>query len=224
MTKQVIKLSKDTLEIIKNASTINNSMRFSVGNSIKTINAAGNVIMEATIDETLPVEFSIYELNKFLSVLNLPNMKDAELVFEDDKKVTIQSGKSKIQYYFTDASFTTHPNKDINLPSVDLETEVEADTLEGFTKAASALGHKILAFRVQTGKALLVATTPDIDTSNDYVYELGDTTAADGEYKLKIENLKIIPGDYTIQICAKGLMKLVHKTRPLTFFLGLERQ
>ena len=223
MAKEVIKLSKDSLEIIKNASLINNSLKFTATNEIKTIAASGAIIMEATLAEVFPKEFSVYELNKFLSVLNLATMKDAELVFEDDKLVTIQSGKSKINYYFTSQQFVQHPNKAIKLPSVELETEIDAETLEGFTKAASALGHKMMIFRVSAKKSYLVATTPELDTSNDYVFELGDVDTVDGDYKLKIENLKLIPGDYEVQISAKGLAAFKHKTRPIMFYMGLER-
>lgn len=220
--KQVLKLSKETMEILKNIASINNSMKFKVGNELKTVSAAGSVVMETVIAESFPIEFSIYDLSKLLGVLNLPNMKDAELVFEDDKKMIIQSGKSKIQYFFTEQTFVVHPDKQISLPSVEVNVDMDADVLDGFARAAAALGHKIMAFKVEDNKAYLVATTPEIDVSNDYVVELGDVTDGDGIYKIKIENLKIVAGDYNIQISAKGIMKLTNKNRSLIYFIGLE--
>lgn len=146
-----VTLSKEELEVLRNVSTINNSLKFKEGNVIKTISPCQAILLEAEIDSMFPQEFSIYELNKFLNVLSLPTLKDASLVFDDDKKVTIDGGTSRVQYYFTDQSFINHPDKAINLPSVDLTALIQGETLDGFEKAASALGHKILAFRVVDG-------------------------------------------------------------------------
>lgn len=230
MTTTRVNLTKEDLEVLRNVSTINNSLKFLADNQIKTMSPDQSILMEAEISVAMPQEFSIYELNKFLGVVTLPTMKDAALVFSDDKKVTIDGGTSRVNYFFTNQSFTEHPKKNIVLPSVDLKVAVGGDVLDGFSKVASALGHKILAFRVAGGKATLVATTPAIDTSNDYVVDLGDAVQGDGspsvdaDYKLKIDNLKILPGDYTFEICAKGLMKLSHATRKIVFFLGLEKE
>jgi len=229
MTATRVNLTKEEIEVLRNVASINNSLKFVAGNEIKTMSPDQAILMEAVIDSSFPQEFSIYELSKFLNVLTLPTLKDAALVFDDDKKVTIDGGSSRVQYYFTDQSFTTHPNKTLKLPSVDLAVTITGEALDGFEKAASALGHKILAFRVDAGKASLVATTPEIDTSNDYVVDLGDAVdgdgaiAADGYYKLKVENLKILPGDYRFEVCVQGIMKLSHTTRKITYYLGLER-
>lgn len=224
-----VTLSKEEIEVLRNVSTINNSLKFKPGNLIKTMSPCQAILLEAEIDNVFPQEFSIYELNKFLNVLTLPTLKDAQLVFDDDKKVTIDGGTSRVQYYFTDQSFVNHPDKQIKLPTVDLKVTITGETLDGFSKAAAALGHKILGFRVADGLGSLVATTPDIDTSNDYVVDLGvaldgdDEKAEDGYYKLKVENLKILPGDYAFEICKAGIMKLAHTTRKITYFLGLEK-
>ena len=220
---QALALSKDTLEILKNMSAINNSLKFEEGSVLKTVSPAGSVIMEATVAETFPITFSIYELNKFLNVLNLPTMKDAELMFEDDKKVVIKAGKTKINYFFANEGFVQHPGKTVVLPTVDLDVIVTEQDLDGFTRAAAALGHKILEFRAEGGNAFLVASTPEMDTSNDYVVELCDTEAEDGSYRIKAENFRVLNGDYHIQVCAKGIMRVQHQTRPIACFFGLER-
>lgn len=229
MTQTKVNLTKEELEVLRNVSSINNSLKFKPGNVIKTMSPCQSILMEAEIESVFPQEFSIYELSKLLNVLGLPTLRDAALVFEDDKKLTIDGGTSRVQYYFTDQSFVNHPDKVVNLPSVDLSVLIQGETLDGFVKAASTLNHKILAFRVQDGVASLVATSPEIDTSNDYVVDLGDgvdgdgAIAADGNYRLKVENLKILPGDYKFEICKAGIIRLTHTTRKIVYFLGLER-
>lgn len=219
-----LSLSRDTQEILKNMSTINNSLKFEAGNVLRTMNASGSIVMEADIAETFPQTFSIYELNKLLAVLNLQTMRDAELAFEDDgKKVVIQAGRNKVDYFFTSESFVTHPGKSMKIPSADLSLTVSEADLEGFTKAAATLGHKILEFRAEGGEVSLVASTPELDTSNDYVVGMGQTEAADGRYRIKADNFKVLPGDYDIVICARGIMSAFHKSRPVRYFFGLER-
>lgn len=222
-------LSPETLQILKNMAAINPSLKFTAGNVLRTVAPAGSILMEATVAETFPVDFSIYELSKLLTVLNLPNMKGAELHFDDpnNAKMTIKAAKAKIDYFFTSNKFTAHPGKQIALPSVDLEVIVTEADLDSFTKAASALDHKILEFRAEGGKAYLVASTPALDTSNDYVQELeldaSKPVPVDGSYKIKADSFKVLPGDYLIQICGKGIMSCKHQTREVIYHFGLER-
>lgn len=223
----IVKLSKDTLEVLKVMSTINNSLKFEAGSTLKTISAGGSIIMEAEIAETFPQGFSIYEMNRFLNVLNLANMKDAQLEFNDGNKVTIRSGKSKVDYYFSSETFVQHPGKQIQLPTVDLKVTLTEEDIDNFVKGAAALGHKILAFRAVGGAVSLVATTPEVDTSNDMEIGLdledGATAPADGTYRIKLENLKVLPGDYVVEICGRGIIRLEHKTRKVITFIGLEK-
>lgn len=223
---QQVKLSKETLEALKLFSTINGSMAFKAGSKLRTLSpGGGSIFAEVEIPETFPINFNIYELSKFLGVLNLSTMKDAVLEFVDDKKVVIKgAGNTKINYHFTSDSFVTAPDRELVLPSVELDVTLTSDTVDGFMRAASALGHKIMAFAVRGGNAFLVATSPDQgDSSNDYEVDLGPVDgAADAQYKLKIENVKLLPGDYRVQVCSRGLVGFVNNERKLKIFVGLE--
>lgn len=223
----IVQISKETLEILKVMASINNSIKILAGNVLKTISPNGSVIMETEIAETFPQDFAIYELNRLLAVLNLNNMKDAVLEFSDDKKIVIRAGKVAIDFFFANEEFVSHPGKTVQLPSVDLSVELTQENIDDFVKGAAALGHKILAFRAENGVVKLVATTPEIDTSNNMEIELpavdGAEAPIDGEYKIKLEYVKLIPGDYLIQICSRGIMRLEHKTRKVVSFIGLER-
>jgi uncharacterized membrane protein len=224
MPATAIRLSQDTIDILKNFATINNSLKFKAGSELRTINNTGSVAASAQIQEVIPQDFAIYELPKFLSVLNLPNMKDAELVFEDDKKVQIRSEKSVINYFFTEQTFVTHPDKVLNLPSVELNVELSDSVLDSFRRAASALGHTLMTLRVVDNNAFIIATTPNNDTSNDYSDDLGTVQADNAEYNLKVQNVNLIPGDYQLEISAAGVTKFQHKTRDIVYFIGLEKQ
>jgi hypothetical protein len=226
MTKQILKLTAETLQILKVMQNVNNSMAFKAGNELKTISASGSIIMESVIGETFPQDFNIYELSKFLGVLNLPNFKEAELHFEDGENfMTIVSGSAKIKYFYSPEAFVTHPGKKINLPKIDVTVNMTKETLDNFEKAASALGHKVIQFKVEDKQLYLIATTEAVDTSNDYVVELGAVDAEDFEAKILLSNLKLMPGDYTIELvktATKGISRWEHTTRKIVTFIGLE--
>ncbi len=226
MTK-VVKLSPETLQVLKIASSINKSLAFKAGNEIKTVSATGSIVMEATVNESFPVDFAIYELPKLLGVLALPSFKDAELVFEDavDTHMLIKAGSSKIKYFYTPEDFAKHPGKSIVLPKVDVDVNIQKDVLEAFEKAAAALGHKFMKFKVSDKKLYLIATTPELDTSNDYIVEMGDQNSDDFDAMIKLENLRLVPGDFNVQLLkmgGRGISKWSHLTRKISTFIGLE--
>lgn len=227
MAIQSVKLSSETLAILKIASTINKSLGFKKGSEIKTVSATGAIVMEASIQESFPSDFAIYELNKLLGVLALPAFKDAELVFEDgvDTHLIVKAGSSKIKYFYTAEDFVQHPGKTIQLPKVDVEFTLQRDILENFEKAAAALGHKFIKFKVEDKNLFLIATDPSQDTSNDYIVDMGANEADNFEASIKLENLKLVPGDFKLQLLkmgSKGISRWEHLTRKITTFIGLE--
>ena len=227
MTNKIVKLSVETLNVLKIASSINKSLAFKEGSEIKTVSASGAIVMEATIPETFPVDFAVYELNKLLGVLALPAFKEAELVFEDgdDTHMVIKAGSTTIKFFFSPDDFVKHPGKSIVLPKVDVEFLLQKDVLENFEKAAAALGHKSIKFKVEDKNLYLIATTPEIDTSNDYIVDLGPNDAEDFDASIKLENMKLVPGDFTVQLLKmsnRGIAQFSHLTRKINSFIGLE--
>lgn len=220
-----VKLSAETRDLLKTASLINNSIKIEAGNVIKTVHESGAVLLEAEVPETFPETFSIYELNRFLSVLSLPNMKGADLIFSGQNFVEVKSGKASIKYKFTEASFIQHPGRQIVLPSEDLIIDLTSEDISNTMKMASVLGHKYLEFRAEGGKAYITTTSPDLsDASNDSLVEIADVPGtADGSYKIKLDNLVMPTGDYKVTVCAQGISKFEHKTRKVTGYIGLER-
>lgn len=221
-----IKLSAETQSLLKVAASINNSIKLEAGNMIRTVAPSGAIIMEAEIAETLPEEFSIYELNRFLSVLSLDSLKDADLIFDGVNFVDVKKGRVSIKYKFTDSKFTTHPGKKINLPSEELVVDLSGEELKNLQKIASILGHKVLEFRVVSEKAYLTTTSPDIgDASSDSLVELADVPgAADGSYKILFSNLILPNGDYKVTVGGGGkIARFEHKSAKITVYVGVER-
>ena len=228
MSSKSVQISQDTLQVLRTAAQINKSLAFKAGSDIKTVSASGSIVMEATISETWPCDFAVYELNKLLGVLALPSFKDSELVFEDgvDTHMVIKSGSSKIKYFYSPEDFVQHPGgKPLTLPRVDVEFLLQNDVLDNFEKVAAALGHKSMKIKVESKRLYLIATTSEIDTSNDYIVDMGDNESDDFEASIKLEHMKLVPGDFTVQLVKKGdrgLSKFTHMTRKISSFIGIE--
>ena len=132
----VMKLSDSTLALLKNFSTINQSILFKHGSKLRTISVMKNILAEATIAEELPKDFGIYDLNQFLNGMGLHH--SPELDFTNDSYVVIKEGKMRSKYFFADANvIITPPEKPITLPSEDVNFELSTDQLDKLLKAAA---------------------------------------------------------------------------------------
>lgn len=220
-----MKLSNETINVLKNFSTINTGIMFKQGSVISTVSPQKNILADAKISETIPQDFGIYNLSEFLSVISL--FKDgAELEF-DSKNVAIKGmgGRSKIKYRFTDPSMiVAAPEKRPNLPSVDVKFSLTEEDFNWVIRTANVLGSPNVGI-VSDGDVVSIMT---FDVSNDSSHEnsvaLSDVSAEGKSYKLifRTENLKMIPGNYSVEISSKGIAKFIGETNGLVYFVTLE--
>ena len=215
-----MKFSENTLSILKNFSGINQSLLFKQGNVIKTISVMKNILAEATIEEDVPKNFGIYDLNQFLNGLSLH--KSAELDFENDNYVVIREGKSRSKYFFADPTvIVTPPDKSINLPSQDVCFVLDTKELDRLLKAAAVYQLPDLSVIGEAGVVKLVVRDKKNDTSNDFSVIVGET---DGEFvfNFKVENLKILPGTYEVVISQKLLSHFKNTNIDVSYWVALE--
>ena len=102
-----MKLSDSTLSLLKNFSTINQSILFKKGNKLRTISVMKNILAEATVAEEFPKDFGVYELGQFLNGMGLH--QSPELDFKHDSYVVIKEGRSRSKYFFADPSTIVIP-------------------------------------------------------------------------------------------------------------------
>ena len=65
-----MKLSTQTISILKNFGAINQGIFFKKGKTLKTVSSHKNILAQANINEEVPAEFGVYDLNNFLSVIS----------------------------------------------------------------------------------------------------------------------------------------------------------
>jgi hypothetical protein len=218
-----MELSDNTLQVLKNFSTINQNIMIRTGNTIKTISEARNVLATAVVDAEFPQDFGIYDLNEFIGVLGL--VDTPRLKFEDEY-VTVgdSTGRSKVKYFFSPEETLTTPQKDIKMPEAEVKFTLDNDTLNRLKKAASALGHGEVSITGKDGVLSLSVVESQNSTSNQYSIDIdGDFGNATFNFILSIANLKILPGDYDVSISNKLISNFSHKEFNLDYWIALEK-
>jgi hypothetical protein len=218
-TATTIKLSKKTLEILKNFASINSNILVNPGSNITTISPVKNVLAEATVEETFDVQFGVWDLNKFLGTISL--FEDPEFEFHD-KYVTISgSNGSSVKYFYCEPKLLTTPTKKIQMPSSVVSFKLTQKNFTELQKAASVLQLPDIAVRSNDGRIELVALDKNDATSNSYSVDVGETDV-DFEFYFKVENLKLINGDYNVEITEKIVSKFTHTNLNLSYWIALE--
>ena len=215
-----MKLSDKTLSLLKNFSTINQSILFKKGNKLRTVSVMKNILAEATISEEFPKDFGIYDLNQYLNGLSLHN--DPELNFEADNYVVIKEGRSRSKYFFADPSvIITPPEDSITLPTEDVSFELSTDQLDKLLKAAAIYQLPDLSVEGGDGVVKVLVRDKKNETSNDYSVVVGETEST-FSFNFKVENIKILPGTYDVVCCQKNISRFTSKNYDLTYFIALE--
>ena len=215
-----MKLSDNTLTILKNFAGINNSILVKEGNRLRTISVAKNILAEANINEEFPRNFAIYDLNQFLNGLGLH--QDPDLDFSEESHITIREGKRRVKYFYADPNvIISPPEKEIQLPSQDVCFQLDSVTLEKLLKAAAVYQLPDLSAVGEAGVIRLVVRDKKNDTSNEYSIVVGETDK-EFTFNFKVENIKIIPGAYDVIVSEKLLSQFTNGKYNLKYYIALE--
>jgi hypothetical protein len=217
---KTMKLSDNTLALLKNFAGINNSILVKQGNRLRTISVAKNILAEAEITEEFPRDFAIYDLNQFLNGLSLH--QDPDLDFVEESYLSIKEGKRRVKYFFADPNvIISPPDKDIQLPSEDVCFQLDSVTLEKLLKAAAVYQLPDLSAVGEAGVVKLVVRDKKNDTSNEYSIVVGETDS-EFTFNFKVENIKIIPGAYDVVVSSKLLSQFTNSKYNLKYYIALE--
>ncbi len=206
-----MKFSARTIQILKNFNQINPSIVFTPGNVLRTISPMSTVMAKATIDETIPRNFAIFDLSRFLGVLSL--FDDPEIEF-GEKVLEIKSGKQKLSYQYADPShIKSPPEKEIEIPVDNVEKILTAATMQSVMKAVGVLQLPDIAFTGKDGIISIEAldmspkSKSSSVSSDTFAVNIGETTK---QFRMivKPDNIKLLHGDYTLKISSKRVLYL----------------
>ena len=189
-------ISKSTIEVLKNFCSINKSIVIKPGNKVSTLSINKNILAIADVEESFDTQISIYDLGVFLGGLSLFDSPKIDTTQSNYVTVSDQRGKSKTRFFYADPDIITQPpEKEISIPSEDVKFRLEAGVLQQLQRAASVYQLPDLCLFSDDGTMNLCVTDKKNDTSNSYSVEVG-TSNEEFCYCFKVENLKLLAGDY----------------------------
>ena len=199
-----MKLSESTIEVLNNFSLINRSLVFKAGNVIKTISPTKTILASAKVEDTIPSEFGIYDLSMFLGVVGL--FDDPEFLILD-KSMTISQDKESVGYVFAAPSMImTPPDKELKLPDPEIQFDLSNDILKRVLKVSNTLGTPEIAVSGDRESVYLECLDVANKSNNTYKVKIAET---DKQFKMVflLENIKMLPRDYKVEISSKGMAK-----------------
>jgi len=217
-----MKINQSTQDILKNFSEINTNILIKPGSELNTISTMKNILAKATINENFDKEFGIYDLNEFLSVVS--SLDKPELTLQE-KHMTIstEGSRSKVKYFYSDPSVIVSPNKEVNMPESDVTFSLSESNLAQLRKMAAILSSPDLALVGEKGgDVVLKVCDKKNDTSNKFDIVVGENATANYTFYFKVENLKMISGDYDVAVSSKSIAHFTNTKLPIEYWIALE--
>lgn len=219
-----MKLSSETLSVLKNFGSINQGILFKKGKVLKTVSSHKNILAEAIISEEIPAEFGVYDLNNFLSVVSL-HKDDPSYEFDDNQLfISGLKGRSKIKYRFCEPTMiVVPPEKQLTMPDPEIAFSLSAEDFDWFMRAASVLSSPQVS--VESDGSRISITTLDLQNNSAHTESLDICAGNGNKYNMifKTENLaKILPGSYEVKISSKGISHFKNATINIQYWVTTE--
>ena len=217
-----MKISNKTLDILKNFSEINQSILIKAGKKLKTVSTLKNILAHAEVEEDFPQDFAIYQLNEFIGVLS--TMSNPELTFNDKYVMLSQENGACTKYFYAEPSVVISPEKDIVMPSEEINFTLLEKQYNDLLKMSSILQLNDILVKgcPKTNGQYLAVTNKKNDTSNDYSIKVGEGVTEPYKMYFKTENLKMVVGDYNVHISSKGISHFENMNIKLDYWIALE--
>ena len=215
-----MKLSENTLAVLKNFASINSGVVLNAGKVQKSISPEKSILVEAQLEDDIPSKFGIYDLNQFLG--NVTTLRNPELTFTNED-VTLDDGDLALTYHACSPNLIiSPPEKELVLKTVDVTFSLPNATLQKLLKVATMNNLPNLTVVGKDGELRLKIHERANDTSNHGSVKIGDYAGADFTATFKTENLKLLPDDYNVEVQKNAFAKFVNVNKTLTYFIALE--
>ena len=218
-----MKLSEHTVDVLKNFATINQNLVIKEGSTLTTMYAMKNIVAKAEVEESFDKEVAIYDLNEFLASISLFTNPILEF---DEGFVTIKeenNPKNSLKYFYSDPSVVTSPNKTITMPSKEVSFKLNGENLNKLKRAAGVIQAPDLVLEKNNTDVFLTVKDKKNDTANTFSIDV-DTVADGSDFKFffKVENLKLMDGDYDVDISSKNISHLASSNKDVEYWVALE--
>ena len=216
-----MKISDNTISILRNFSDINANILFKPGKTLNTVSTMKNIMAKAEVEEDFETEFGVYDLPEFLRAID--SFKQPVLKFNGSANLKIEDEKTTLsaRYAFADKSTLVTPTKEIKMPDKTVTFTLNNSDYESVKKLYTNLSLPDIAFKGEKGKIKLVALDKKNSNSNESSVTVGETDLEFTAY-IKAENMKIIPGDYDVALSKAKIAHFINKKVKVQYWIALE--
>tara|TARA_B100000161_G_scaffold259021_1_gene224535 strand:- start:156 stop:824 length:669 start_codon:yes stop_codon:yes gene_type:complete len=212
-------ISNETLDILRNFSSINSGITVKAGNELVTVSAMKNIFAKAVVDESFEKDHSIYDLSEYLGAVSLFDRPNFDFNAE---KVTVSEGDNSVTYYYSDPQMVISPTKEITMPEPEVSFDLDKDVLDSLLKASSVLSLPDMVLSSDGQSVVLTVKDKKNSTSNVFSKTVAQGNGSTFEMFLRMENMKMIPGDYTVFVSSKGIAHFTNRNVAVEYFIALE--
>lgn len=215
-----MKLSEQTVEVLQNFSSINQSLLFKEGTTLRTVSPQKTVLAEVEVGDEFSQDFGIYDLGQFLSALSLIEDPDLDL---GENGMTISDGNgTSLDYRYADPSMiVTPPSKALTLPDVNASFTLSDSILKDVLQAARVLGVPEIIVKGEDGVITISAGDSKNSSMNSFSKKVG-TTEDEFVHVFKVDNMKMMVLEYNVEISSKGISKFSTEDGRVTYYVATE--
>lgn len=217
-----MKLTDNTLNVLKNFATINQGLVIRPGNILRTISGNRNILAEANVEENFPLEFGIYDLNKLLSIVS-HNKGGVDLEFEPESLVCRSVGSIRMRSSPV-GLIVSPPNKRINIDSYDVKFELTSEIMNWIFNTAAVLKSPHIVLKSDGGDINVWAMDVSGKIVDDASVKVNGTSDVAFQTVFLLENLKLLGGSYTVEVSSAGVAKFTHNEGKVTYWIAVEKK
>lgn len=211
-----MKISANTLQILKWLSTINNGIKIDPGNKLYSKFEANSMCAMVEVEENFPQTFITANLPRFLAIVDL--FDDPEFDFNDDSVIISSSnGKNKVHFYQSREELVTQPNKVPRVQTdISLSFHLSSENIKKIFRACSVMNVSDIKLEAKNGLIVISVMNKSVKTGDTFditVDECDDSLNC--TYYYKKQNLKLISDyAYDVEVYPVGLTKFSCQNSP----------
>ena len=221
-----MKLSKQTIEILENISSLNKQFLFRKGSSLKSCTQNKSLAVEAKVEEIFPSQVGVFDLSKILSCLKTFN--DSELFFNENC-VKVANDHSEAAFGLAGEDQLLTIKKDIVFNPSGINFDLSWSLIQEVIKYSHLMRTKVANTSTWTFDTLSIIGTGDFIVAQvQHSKQIDDETlkinivqdSRKFKFNLPIQLLNLVEDDYLMEASKSMVIRVSGKTKPITYYLA----
>ena len=222
-----MRVTKQTIDILKNFSLINPSILVEKGSELKTMSVMKTIYARSGVRERFDRRFGIYDLPRLLRLMTSNPMKDTELELGGEY-LTLANDKTSLRYFYADEKTIVFPTKTLEMPPVEIEFslyETDLDSILSITRMLSTKSTPDMDLLITSDGQTIYTTVLDKrnPTSDSCRLSVGEGNGDTYSIYFKIDSIgKLLKGSYDVSISTKGISHFSNQDIDLEYWIANE--